>query len=65
MKVRVTLMTENDSPAENIGKTKEERNANAAKAWDLFLDILRVATMGTSDRIELESVEVLDDTESE
>lgn len=65
MKIRVTLMTENDSPAESIGKTKEERNANAVKAWNLFLAVLRVAAMGTSDRIELESLEVLDDTESE
>ena len=65
MKVRVTLMTENNSPADRIGKTKEERNANAKAGWYLILAILRTMIRDADDKIELESVEVLDDEESE
>lgn len=68
MKVRVTLMTENDAPAEEVGKTAEERNRTVEAGWRWLLDMLRVLRIiagETSDRIELESAEVLDDTESE
>ena len=65
MKVRVTLMTENNSPVDSVGKTKEERNANAKAAWYLILAILRTLIRDTDDKIELESVEVLDDEESQ
>ena len=65
MKVRVTFMTENSSPAEIIGKTKEERNNIARAAWNLVLPILRTMICDTDEKIELESVEVLDDEKSE
>ena len=65
MKVRVTLMTENDTPAERVGKTVEERNRNAEAGWHLILALLRIMVGETGDRIELESAEVLDDEESE
>jgi len=61
MKVRVTLMTENNVPAEKVGKTKEERNAIAANAWNYVLAMFRAMIPYTTDKIELESVEVLDD----
>lgn len=64
MKVRVTLMTENKSPAESAGKTKEERNRNAEAAWHMILAILRNTILDADDRIELESAEVLDDEEN-
>ena len=58
-------MTENDSPLESVGKTKEERHKNAENAWRLILSILRLANPDTSETIELESVEVLDDDNNE
>lgn len=65
MKVRVTLMTENDTPAEKIGKTAEERNRTAEAAWRMILAMLRNMFDEAGDKIELESAEVLNDEGNE
>jgi len=61
MKVRVTVMTENNTPAEKAGKTKEERNANAKFVWNVIVALLQTKFLAYDETIELESVEVLDD----
>lgn len=61
MKVRVTVMTENNAPAEKAGKTKEERNAIAKLAWNVIVSLLQTKFLAYDETIELESVEVLDD----
>lgn len=57
MKVRVVLITENDSPAEKLGKNATEKIKNA---WELLLGLAEVHS-DNGDRGYVESVEILED----
>ena len=61
MKIRVTLMTENDTPAWKAGRTKEEIETTAKQAWDLFAALLLANAKSKSERLTVESVELIDD----
>lgn len=37
MKIRLTIMTENDKPVENLGDNPEEK---IKKAWDILLSMM-------------------------
>ena len=57
MKVRVVLITENDSPVEKLGKNATEK---IKKAWEAFLVLVEVHS-DNGDRGYVESVEILED----
>ena len=61
MKIRVTLMTENDTPAWKAGLTKEEIETTAKQTWDLFAAVLMANAKSKSERLTVESVELIDD----
>lgn len=54
MKVRVTIMTENDKPVSVLGENSEEA---ARKAWELVLALLNAQS---EDRATLERVEIVE-----
>ena len=55
MKIRLTIMTENDKPVENLGDNPEEK---IKKAWDALL--LMVALMSeNNENAYVERVEVV------
>jgi hypothetical protein len=56
MKVRVTLMTENDKHMPL--KTKAEQEAACRVAWELLCMVMMEASQ--NDRVALESVEVIE-----
>ena len=53
MKVRVTLMTENDKPVEVLGEDAEEK---VKKAWDMLIGLLNRVSKDTA---YVENVEIL------
>ena len=53
MKVRVTLMTENDKPVEVLGEDAEEK---VKMAWDKLIGLLNIVSKDTA---YVESVEIL------
>lgn len=53
MKVRVTLMTENDKPVEVLGEDAEEK---VKKAWDMLVRLLNAVSKDTA---YVENVEIL------
>jgi len=57
MKVRVVLITENNSPAKNLGKNGTEK---IKTAWELLLGLAEVHS-DNGDRGYVESVEILED----
>jgi hypothetical protein len=57
MKLRVVLITENDSPVEKLGKNATEKIKNA---WELLLGLAEVHSEN-GDRGYVESVEILED----
>lgn len=60
MKVRVTLMTENDVPAGNIGPDIEEK---ARRAWEALCAMINLAGGPNKDKVTLESVEIVEEAE--
>lgn len=56
MKVRVTLMTENDCPVSNIGPNAEEK---ARRAWEALCAMINLAGGPNKDKVTLESVEIV------
>ena len=54
MKVRVTIMTENDKPAAVLGENAEDK---IKRAWELVLTM--ISSLG-EDRATVEKVEVID-----
>lgn len=54
MKVRVTLITENDKPVSVLGENPEE---TARKGWELVLALLNAQS---EDRATLERVEIVE-----
>ena len=56
MKVRVTLMTENDAPVSSLVENPEEAIRNG---WKLFLG-LSIATSDYADKSHVEKVEILE-----
>lgn len=64
MRVRVTLMTENDVPVEKVGETKERRHDTVLAAWKYVIGILQSLYSDESDKIEVEAVEVVDDADN-
>ena len=56
MKVRVTLMTENDSPIEELGENPQEK---IEEAWKMCCDIL-TKLCNNGDTATLEKIEIVD-----
>lgn len=54
MKVRVTIMTENDKPISVLGENPEEK---AKRCWELMLALLNTQS---EDRATLERVEIVE-----
>lgn len=55
MKIRLTIMTENDKPVEILGDNPEEK---IKKAWDVLLTMMSL-TSENNDTAYVESVEVM------
>lgn len=55
MKIRLTIMTENDKPVENLGDNPEEK---IKKAWDVLLTIITVMSEN-NENAYVERVEVV------
>lgn len=55
MKIRLTIMTENDKPVENLGKNPEEK---IKKAWDVFLTMITLMSEN-NENAYVERVEVV------
>ena len=61
MKVRVTVLTENNKPASALGDNPEKQ---IAKAWEFLLAYLELINKSRNeDRATLESVEIVDEGE--
>ena len=56
MKVRVTLITENDKPVSMLGKNPE---VSIKRAWDLVLAMSSLESKDPSDRAFVEGVEII------
>ena len=56
MKVRVTLITENDKPVSMLGENPE---IAIKRAWDLVLAMLSLESKDPSDRAFVENVEII------
>ena len=56
MKVRVTLITENDKPVSMLGENPE---VAIKRAWDLVLAMLSSESKDPSDKAFVESVEII------
>lgn len=57
MKIRLTIMTENDKPVENLGKNPEEK---IKKVWDALLTMISLMS-ANNDNAYVEHVEVVKD----
>ena len=57
MKIRLTIMTENDKPVENLGKNPEEK---IKKVWDTLLTMISLMSTN-NDNAYVEYVEVVKD----
>ena len=55
MKIRLTIMTENDKPVENLGDNPEEK---IKKAWDILLTMISVMSEN-NEKAYVERVEVV------
>lgn len=60
MKIRVTLMTENDVPVSYLGPNPEEK---ARKVWEAVCTLLNEMGGANNDHVTLEGVEFLEDIE--
>ena len=56
MKVRVTLITENDKPVSMLGENPE---VSIKRAWNLVLAMLNLESKDPSDKAFVESVEII------
>ena len=56
MKVRVTLITENDKPVSMLGENPE---VTIKRAWELVLAVMSLESKDPSDRAFVESVEII------
>lgn len=54
MKVRVTIMTENDKPVSVLGENPEEK---VKRGWELVLALLNTQS---EDKVMLESAEIIE-----
>ncbi len=61
MKIRLTIMTENDKPVENLGDNPEEK---IKKVWDMVLNLISEMSE-SSDTAYVERVEVVRDENDE
>ena len=55
MKIRLTIMTENDKPVENLGDNPEEK---IKKAWDVLLSMMALMSEN-NENAYVERVEVV------
>ena len=58
MKIRLTVITENDKPVSILGENPEEK---IKQAWDLVLTI--IATLNPGDKAFVEKVEVIEEND--
>lgn len=56
MKIRVTLMTENNKPLSNLGENPEEA---ARRGWELLVSFLN-AQGEIGEKISLENIEIVE-----
>lgn len=61
MKIRLTIMTENDKPVENLGDNPEEK---IKKVWDVLLSMISLMSEN-NDNAYVERVEVVRGDENE
>lgn len=54
MKVRVTIMTENDKPVSALGKNPEE---TSRRAWDLIIALINTQS---DDKMTVEKIEIVE-----
>lgn len=54
MKVRVTLMTENDKPVSDLGENPEEK---IKRSWELVIALLNIQS---EDSATLENIEIVE-----
>ena len=60
MKIRITLLTENDIPADVAFSSKEEAEKTTKIAWDIALRLLMLQSNDPSEKASVESVDILD-----
>ena len=60
MKIRITLLTENDTPADVRFSSKEEAEKTVKKAWDIAIQLLMLQSNDPSEKASVESVDILD-----
>ena len=60
MKVRISLLHEDDIPSSVIGATKEEQEDQIKKAWEIVMAHLQIMQNDPSVKVSVESVEVLE-----
>ncbi|MBR5889135.1 MAG: hypothetical protein IKY92_03745 [Akkermansia sp.] len=60
MKIKVTLITENDVPLSKTGMSREAAEEKARKGWELVMQFL-AASSENNDRATVETVELLED----
>ena len=60
MKIRVTLLTENNEPTNTVGETKQEVEAEAKRAWEVLAYLLEGLSEDKSEKCTVESVELVE-----
>lgn len=60
MKIRLTLITENDKPVSVLGENPEEK---IKRAWDLALTFIGTLNHGPVDKVFVEKVEVIEEND--
>jgi hypothetical protein len=60
MKIRVTLLTENNRPVSALGQNPTE---NARRGWELVCALLNSASGVNKDHVALEALEIVEEAE--
>lgn len=60
MKVRISLLHEDDVPSSVLGETKEEQEDQIKQAWQMVMAHLQLMQNDPSVKVSVESVEVLE-----
>ena len=64
MKVRLTILTENDKPLEALKAFGDDPEEKIKKAWE-FAFLMITLSSGTKDKIEVEKVEIVKEEQDE
>jgi len=60
LKIRITLLTENDTPTDVRFSSKEEAVKTVKQAWDIAIRLLMLQSNDPSEKASVESVDILD-----